>query len=600
MINKLRKLYPALYHKALYFRQPILNVTFTVYSLMIAAVTALIILPYTTANTNKILLSIKNGDTALGIFYYPRIFSADDSWLKLGNFFFNNGATSKVTAEFVMLGDVIARVVFKLLGENILLTYKVISLICLTIWVYYFSKIISKNPSTHSAKNYSLIAITLVFLFGNSSSINPNYGFARLISPQFSITIWIIGIYIIYRYFELEVIKRNNVVYLIYLSILIYISSVTYLFTFLILSATSLVLMLFLTIQRKFNQLIVFIFCLIISLIPFCIHTLKNYNDPIFSMVLNRQGLFYSRLPGAAKTISLCIIGFGLIVLYKRYGKIKPNLDPFIVTILICTTGIMLASQSNLVSGRSIQFYHFETFAYILLLLAAIRLFNLIPFNIKPYTPRPKIIKILLIPTIFSLMLMQFYNTNVKPNNLSEIKQFFFKNFNDNDNLIIDLKNMQYSAPVYTRSKVLYQGDIIAYKFSDNEILKRYYVNSGCSNSVRLSEIPSLFEYQTQPMEQKGQQIRKYLEYIRLDKQLSQLYKPYFQEAQIKRLKIESLIKKFTENNQGLNCVQLAKYFGINYIVFDSYSFWNSLIAEEDIVRYQINDKVIAVTTVPK
>jgi hypothetical protein len=566
--------------------------------LVISTITALAILPFLTVSSKQIASSIVSGNEALGIFYYPRIFSARESWTNIGNYFTESVDKSISSAEFVMLGDLIERIFFKLFSENVAITYAIVSAIYLTLWIYILSLIVSNKVKKDFLESNIIIAAVLVIFFGNNSFFNENYGFFRLISPQVSILIWILGIYCISKYYEHGSLVIKRIRFLVLFSTLILLSSMTYLFSFLALTSVSAVLIVHLFYYKRFKDLIIFLISFLISLMPFLSTTYMNYNDVVFTQVLERMGLFESRLPGTIKTATLCLLVAILTYFYTKFTKTKLNRNPFVLSILICTSGLMLASQSNLITNKSIQFYHFETFSYILLILLITKILLLFQKRIIGTKVLKRNTKSVLFSIVSGLVVLGFIQTSIKQDPPSELKQFFSRNFSESQNLIVDVSVLDYSIPIYAKSKVLYQGDIIAYKFSNTEIMKRYFVSTGCANSISFETIPGLIDYRVQPLLQKGSQINKYLSLINLDHRFENLYQTYFKEAQARELLIKSQINEFMRENIDSDCIQLARQFGIDYVVYDLESNWVENIAKENTAIFTVNNQKFLVAKI--
>lgn len=568
----------------------------TISNLLISVITALAILPFFTASASGILSKIISGNEALGIFYYPRIFSINEAWFKIGNFFIEPIDSTRTPAEFGMLGDLIQRIIFKIFSENIVLTYKIISFIYLSIWLYFLTKIILPEDNSSFLKAIVLVCISLVIFFGNRSLINSNYGFSRLISPQVSVLIWILTIYCIYEFFRHYWLGIGYYKYLFLFSILILISSFTYLFTFLVLLSVAIIFLLNLLYSRQIKKIIIFLPMLFISCVPFGFNAYKNQSNLVFSQVLERMGLFESRLPGSIKTIWLCLLLFLLIFIYYRLTPDRLSENPFVLSMLICNTGTLVASQSNVISNKSIQFYHFEVYAYILLLLIISKILlvtllkSIILTKIDYYTEKTPILVLIV------LILLQITFTNIKLDGSNEYKQFFSNNFSQSSNLAVDINSLNYTIPIYTKSKVLYQGDIIAYNFSNAEIMQRYFVNSGCPKQISFETVPGLFDYRIQPTLQKGNQVFRYLRIIHQEQRFDKLYLPYYKRAMEIESIIGSEIQEFFKRNNTKDCLQLARQFGIDYIVFDRESNWINFFKLQNLSVYEVNKmKIFAV-----
>lgn len=552
-------------------------------------IVALSLLPFLTFNSIEIYDLIIKGVAPLSILYYPRIFSGSNTWFEIGDFF--SGNVGRVnSAEFIMLGDVLQRVSYKILGENIILTYKLLSLVYLILWVYFLSRIISSdNKEKFSTSNW-IIGTLLLITFNTNSIFNEQYGFYRLINPQLAMLIWIIFIYVLTQYFINENSTTKRIHLLSILCVLIFISSVTYLFTFLVLVGASAVFLMLLVLNNKKSDALFFFKYSIVAVTPLAINIFLNYNKSSYVQVLKRQGLIESRFPGTLKTLVLCCFTLFFLYFIIRFSKSTSTNKPFNTTMFICTIGVAIASQSNVITNKAVQFYHFELFVLILLvilisrsiLITVSRIKFLRRFNFKNRNT--------LSLGIILLILLNFHNMKFDHNN--PIKQFFKTNFISQENLIVDISDLEYSIPVYTHSRVLYQADIPAYKFADEEIMKRYFVNSGCNTDSDFLSIPALFIYQTGPLLQKEAQVRKYSYLFNLEAQFKSTHEAYATESKEIKKSIDSLIANFKQKYFNLNCIDLAKELEINAIVFDNKSNWKNLLDGYEIFESKLNNQV--------
>lgn len=556
---------------------------------LVPVIVALSLLPFLTFNSVEIYDLIVKGMAPLSILYYPRIFSGSNTWFELGDFF--SGTVGRVnSAEFIMFGDVLQRVSYKILGENIILTYKLLSLVYLILWVYFLSKIISVDKKEKFSTSNLIIGTLLLISFNTNSIFNENYGFYRLINPQLAILIWIIFIYVLTQYFTNENSTYRKINFLSILCALIFISSVTYLFTFLALIGASLVFLLLLILKNKKSEALFFFKYSSVSVIPLSINIFFNRNESAYLQVLKRQGLVESRFPGTLKTLVLCCFTLFFLYLITRFSKSTGSNKPFNTSIFICTIGIAIASQSNVITNKAVQFYHFELFVLILLVLLISRSILIVICRIKfLHHFNFKNRKILPLGIIF-LILLNFHN--MKFDHANPIKQFFKTNFISQENLIVDVSGLEYSIPVYTHSRVLYQADIPAYKFADEEIMKRYFVNSGCNIDSDFLSIPALFSYQTAPLLQKEAQVLKYSQLLNLEALFKSTHEAYASESKAIKKSIDSRVANFKQKYFNLNCVDLAKKLEVDAIVFDNKSNWKNLLEGYEIFEWKSNNQV--------
>lgn len=552
-------------------------------------IVALSLLPFLTFNSIETYDLIIKGVAPLSILYYPRIFSGSNTWFEIGDFF--SGNVGRVnSAEFIMLGDILQRVSYKILGENIILTYKLISLAYLILWVYFLSRIISSdNKEKFSTSNW-IIGTLLLITFNTNSIFNEHYGFYRLINPQLAMLIWIIFIYILTQYFTNENSTTRRIQFLSILCVLIFISSVTYLFTFLALVGASAVFLMLLILNNKKSDALFFFKYSIVAVTPLAINIFLNYNESSYVQVLERQGLIESRFPGTLKTLVLCCFTLFFLYFIIRFSKSTSINKPFNTTMFICTIGVAIASQSNVITNKAVQFYHFELFVLILLVILISRSILITVSRIKFVRRFNFKNRNTLSLGIILLILLNFHNMKFDHNN--PIKQFFKTNFISQENLIVDISGLEYSIPVYTNSRVLYQADIPAYKFADEEIMKRYFVNSGCNTDSDFLSIPALFIYQTAPLLQKEAQVLKYSQLLNLEAQFKSTHEAYATESKAIKKSIDSLITNFKQKYFNLNCVDLAKKLEINAIVFDNKSNWKNLLDGYEIFESKLNNQV--------
>jgi hypothetical protein len=85
----------------------------------------------------------------------------------------------------------------------------------------------------------------------------------------------------------------------------------------------------------------------------------------------------------------------------------------------------------------------------------------------------------------------------------------------------------------------------------------------------------------------------KYLSFIHLEQRFRNLYLPYFEEAKEIETNISFEVEDFFRKNNGSNCLQLARQFGIDYVIFDRESNWSRIFSEKDSSVFVVNKKEI-------
>ena len=151
-----------------------------------------------TRSVSELSRNISSGEVALDISYYQRIFSINNSYI-LGNFYIDEVDFRERVVDFYNVGEILERIGFKFFESNIIFTYLIFSLFYLFLWINLLSRIITYGNSIISHKSTVVSLAVIVFFFSNYSAFNGLYPFARIINPQFSIVLWLIGFLILVK-----------------------------------------------------------------------------------------------------------------------------------------------------------------------------------------------------------------------------------------------------------------------------------------------------------------------------------------------------------------------------------------------------------------
>jgi hypothetical protein len=165
----------------------------------------------------------------------------------------------------------------------------------------------------------------------------------------------------------------------------------------------------------------------------------------------------------------------------------------------------------------------------------------------------------------------------VQYNHMTNLHILLGGKFDSSTNVIVD-SLISSAFPVYSSADMLYQNDIYSYKYSNEEILERYYISKGCPRDLNLKSLSPLIIYRVEGYRQKAASVEKYLSLLNLEEKLSFLFRP----LQIKALNRESEIKHEIENflveSKGKSCVSLARSYDVDFILFDNTSLWNKTL----------------------
>jgi hypothetical protein len=554
------------------------------YKLLYTVLIAVSALPFLSKDLLEIIKGITKIMPALDIYYYQRIFSIDRSTLKLGNFYVDSNDFNYRSTTILSVGETIQKFTFQLLKNNILLTYYILTLVYLVIWIVLITKLISSGNSYYL--NSSIVIIFILLFLGNSRITNNEYSFARLISPQFAMMLWLLGLFIIKIICLARANAKKSYWYVFLFSIILMITSFSYLYSFLSLLGSGVILFVFLFFEKKYRLAIILIVSIIIFSLPFFVTSYIKSKDIRFIDATERMGMIHSRFPGSITTILICSLIIIFILLQSFLIQNRSKLDASKKLMLIMSAGLLLASQSNIITNTEIQFYHFNFFAQMCLMLVLIHFFDSLIKNKFNSIFNKNTFKIstvvIVIYAIFSsnshfLPLVQNYNYGFS-------KNVYNDQLNNSDNVIIDEALLQNIFPIYSRAKVLYQADITAYGYSNLELLDRAYISAGCPSIISDRLKSELLVYKMEGTKQKYNSIIRFLSLPGLEKYFSGHKEKLITILNNKEKEIESYFNSYLLREKRKDCFQKAKSFDIDVIIFDEKSKWNSILKEHNIL----------------
>jgi hypothetical protein len=541
----------------------------------LSAIFAIVILPFMSRDISDLRAKFSSGLVPLDISYYQRIFNSDRGFL-LGDFYIESGSFIERTVDFYNLGELIQRLGFKLMGSNVLLTYYFFSLIYLTLWIFLITRIVTFIDSQNIFTVMLITSILLMLFFSRNALLGVTYPFARIINPQFSIVVWLFGNLLLVKILLNDSRKKEDLKPFLFYAINIVVASLSYQFVFFALMSTSVIVGLYLISKRKYNKSFWFSILIIISTVPYVLVTLEFRSHINYLDLVERMGLIISRVPGSALTLIITFLSLIVIFFNQKYFS-KLSIKIVQKVLVITTLGIILASQSNIVTNMAIQFSdHFLIFAVCNLILVIIfSISKLKIFSTKYFVPK-KAMALIVIILIISSMFKTFIPA-VQYNHMTNLHILLGGKFDSSTNVIVD-SLISSAFPVYSSADMLYQNDIYSYKYSNEEILERYYISKGCPRDLNLKSLSPLIIYRVEGYRQKAASVEKYLSLLNLEEKLSFLFRP----LQIKALNRESEIKHEIENflveSKGKSCVSLARSYDVDFILFDNTSLWNKTL----------------------
>lgn len=528
---------------------------------------------------------IQNLTPALDIYYYQRIFNLNVNLYQLGDIYVDSSEFHQRQINLVSIGELFQKSLFHLLEENIVLTYFLFSFVVLCAWIYLILKLMSSEGKNSFIKNFLIISPALVLLFGESNLTKDNYPFARIISPQITVLLWLIGLVLTGRLLSSYKSKKVNYKCIVQFGILTIVASFTYLYTLISILGTGIIILFLLVIKKNYPYFWWFLVSFIFSMVPFILINLLKSKEKRFLDSGERMGLINYRYPGTITTVFLCLVIIFSILIYRYFVSKGFRFTSLESILIISSGGLILASQSNIVTGKEIQFYHFNIFAKANLLLFAILFLNRIRIKkAQKYVDSYKNIFILVLSV---LLITNTLNKVIEPimfkNHFHSSIELLSKKYSSKDKLIVDVVNLQNVFPVYSRAKLLYQSDITTYGFTNEEVLARAYISAGCPSEIDDKLKSEVLVYRLEAIEQKGKTLKAYLEYFNLEELLIEMYNPAFKDALEKRKTVNSEIDKYLYTAAKNSCLSMAKNFGIGTILFDKRSNWYRILKLRDL-----------------
>jgi hypothetical protein len=397
--------------------------------------------------------------------------------------------------------------------------------------------------------------------------------------------LWLLGLAIIKTIISKKTNFKKSYRYVFFYSITLMLSSFSYLYSFLSLLGSGLVLLMMLFIEKKYKLSISLLSLIIVFSSPFFVINYFKSKEIRFIEASERMGMIQLRFPGSITSILICSMVILFIVSQSYFNRDRFRIDDPKKIILIMSFGLLLASQSNIISNFEIQFYHFNFYSLMCFMLLSILLFNDLIIKKYNFVFNKYTLKIcattILFFTIFSL------NNRIIP--LAENYEYgFSKNaYSDGldrtSNVIIDEATFQYIFPIYSKARVLYQADIIAYGYSNFEVLDRAYTSSGCPFEISDNLKLELAGYRLEGIKQRYNTVDRYIKLFDFRNYFLNYREKLIDRLRIKENEIESQINEYLINETGKDCLQKARSFDVDTIIFDKKSNWNLILEKHKI-----------------
>jgi hypothetical protein len=397
--------------------------------------------------------------------------------------------------------------------------------------------------------------------------------------------VWLIGIYIIKNILIARANPGKFHLYVLLYSMILTIASFSYLYSFLSLIGSGIILVLFLLIEKKYKYSVFLFASILVFSLPSIIINSNKTKENRFIDTTERMGMIYTRIPGSIYTILLCsvIIIFLLLQSYINTKRLKINETK--KTMVIMSSGILIASQSQLITNMEIQFYHFNIFAQICLMVILIDFFNNLVTT--KYNSISRLNRVIAFTLTISILIASSFSRLILPlvqNYNYGFSNYLYKDkFDSGDRVIIDESDLQYTFPIYSRAKILYQADITAYGYTNLELFDRAYVSAGCPSQFSHNLKSELLVYRLEGVKQKYNSVIRYLDLLRLEKIFPNYKEKLLISLDHKQNEIGNEFETYLLRVKEKDCLEKAKNFRINVVIFGKDSKWNSILKNQNI-----------------
>lgn len=304
------------------------------------------------------------------------------------------------------------------------------------------------------------------------------YSLQRIISPQFNYLVWIIGIYLLYRSYTLGEIKMATI---LFLGVSSYISS-PYQAFHLLLSFTLLIFFLSyhrtIALRRFFQTWLV----LAVFLAPHVLDFSKKLGNDSWSDYLLRMGSIRSRLPSALETVSFAIVTIILLLIYRRqFTLFLPS--------LILVISILFLSNSNVLTGVTLQTYHFNEMArYLFFLIFSLLVSNFCLLSLLDrFTPgRIRAISLILFILIATYQATKLQDVSSKwpMDQVSRERAQALSMLPKNARVLMDSHQPLFYEAHYNLNFIFTQSTPW-FPISTRELAERYFLSNECKTLTR-------------------------------------------------------------------------------------------------------------------
>jgi hypothetical protein len=496
--------------------------------------------------------------------YSEALYAKNDSLL--------NGQT-----EIISLGELLISRISIVLGLDLPNSYVYSSIIFGLLILLLFQLILREFDIT----SFKSLLLSICMIFISWGPFFP-YNLERPISPQIILGLWLLIILCC-----IKSIRNPSITSFLITGIIVG-SSIYFHYPYIFLQTQAgMIVFLISMITRKqlFKGFMISILISWIVAVPYLLWSWSANYFPEYKELLLRNGLIETRTPHAIRTLLISLVTFTIILLILKLTKqsLDKNRRTIIVLLGSFAIGTILASNSNLISGKAIQFSdHFEVFIKTILILSisifikcstasdpskrlVLRLFNKNSY---------KVISTLFLVVSFTFAANTNANSVVNAKTI-EITDWLRYNIPKRSTILIDDMGIANVSSPLLPHKILINSDITNYSFYQKEINQRYFANSGCNlTSVKDETYRAIYTFRGTAGSNTGQKVLQFLKRTDSLPALQRSIDNFLtnQSTRVDELK-RAALNDFLEV-KAAGCISFIKSRGVEYILVSSEKNW--------------------------
>jgi len=561
---------------------------------------ALVFLRFFTANPQNFFQNLQAGILPKDEFYALRIFSADSVFSGLGNHYIDNKPYSYRNPEIISLAEISQRLFYKINQSEIEFSYYTFSLILLFFWIFLICGLVSRYSKASEFVLSSIVTIQLLLSFGQFRLVRGDYGFERLVSPQIHGLTWIMYLMMLVRTIELIRSGRVSQKFLFFYAISLSGIFLTYIFTFLIAAAVSAIVLLYLIFTKRTLIAVRLLGFSGLFVLPLVILTFKIREQERFAAASERMGLVEARLPSSLYSLVGALLLATTIFLFSRLYFRSSAINSLELGLIISCLGIVVATQSGIVTKRDIQFSsHFDVFLHLNWVIYSVYLMARF-LNVPPrratatrtffarFSAFQNVTLVLIALAAISTLLISTQNSG---------KTNPFEKLSDR-NVIVDDNVYQYSFPVFTSASILYNRSMHFYGFTDAELVERFIISKGCESDLTWEDLREVWMYSVDAPLQKANRLNGLSSSTRLVNLFAVEVQRLEEIARVREESQTNLLEKLIYKISQKDCISWARAYDVDRVVYSRNSTWVEIFTEIGLAREALPGTSLYVTSI--